>query len=153
MSEHTYEGTLTVPPKSTLQGPQSTMPTSRPTALRLPRNTSRSTKKSAFQGLQSTAPATKAALQGPQSIAPATICHDICTSRFTSRSPAKSIRSKRTSKDHVKMPNRSFRLRLPPISEAEPHHDSPHLPRNQSTPKTTAMSKIYYACHKVCTST
>ena len=36
----------------------------------------------------------------------------ICTSRFTSRSPAKAIRSQSTSKDSIKMPKRSFYSRL-----------------------------------------
>ena len=58
-------------------------------------------------------------------------CHEISTSRFTSCSPAKAICSKSTSKDNIKMPNRSYKPKS---------HDSPRLPRNQSTPKTTAMS-------------
>ena len=48
--------------------------------------------------MQSTAPATKSALQGSQS---AWARHEICTSRFTSRSPAKAVRSKSTSTDNV----------------------------------------------------
>ena len=47
--------------------------------------------------------------------------HEICKSSFTSRSPAKAICSKSTSKDNIKIPKCSFRLRLPPISEKEAH--------------------------------
>ena len=40
--------------------------------------------------------------------------------------------------------------RLLKTSHVSKSHDSLHLPRNQSMPKTAA---IYRACHKVCTST
>ena len=53
------------------------------------------------------------------------------TSRFTMRSPAKAFRSKSTSKDNISVSTRSFRYRLPPISE----NKLTHLPRNLSTPK------------------
>ena len=48
---------------------------------------------------------------------------------FTSRSPAKAIRSKSksTSKDNIKMQKRSFRSRQPPISENEPHVQKPRF--------------------------
>ena len=66
-----------------------------------------------------------------------------CVSRFTSRSPTKVIRSKSAPKDNIKMPKRSFRSRIPPkTNDRSKSHESLHLPRTESTSKTTAMSKV-----------
>ena len=75
-------------------------------------------------------------------------CPEICTSRFTSRSPAKVIRSKSTSKEHIKMRKRSFRSRLPPISENEPHVQSPRF----TAPATKSKhAKDHSPSPKMCT--
>ena len=67
-----------------------------------------------FEVHKSTAPAAKSALRGSESAAPG-------TSRFTCGSPAKAFRRKNASKDNVQIPKRSFRARLPPVSDNQTH--------------------------------
>ena len=94
--------------KPALQGPPSAAPATKSTLqCQGPESTAPATKP-AFQGPPSAAPATKSTLQchSPGSAAPATkstkhcACQNVCTSRFTSRNPAKAIRTKSTSKQH-----------------------------------------------------
>ena len=64
-------------------------------------------------------------------------CHEICTSRLTRRSPEKVFRCKNASKDNIQIQRRSFRARLPPISENEPHVEKSHF-----TPPVTKIERV-----------
>ena len=114
------------------------------TALRLSRNHT----KSALQGPQSAAPSLKSDIEGQQNIEPATK-KDTCKEKFTSCSPAKVFCSKNPSNDITKMPNPSFRSRLPPTSENEPHAQRSRftVPATESARRSITVP-ISCACHE-----
>ena len=89
-------------------------------------------------------------------------CHQKCTSRSTKYCTCHEICTSRSTK--YTAPATTCALQGPQstapgtISQNEPRHmskthDSPHLPRNQSMPKTTAMSKVLRLRLKFYTST
>ena len=105
----------------------------------------------AGKGPQSTAPATKSALQGPQNTSKYCTCHEIALQGPQRTAPAtchkilhfkvhKVLRLPRNL--HFKVHEVLDLPRLLKTSHMHKSHDSLHLPRNQSMPKTTTMSKV-----------
>ena len=100
--------------------------------------------------VHNTTPATKVALQGPQSTAPASACHEICTSRSTKYCACHEIFTSRSTKYcacHEICTSRSTKYRAchkMRTSRSTACHDicKRATRPNQSTPKTTTMSKV-----------
>ena len=112
--------------------------------------------KSSLHGPHSTAPATKSALQGPQSQVTAP-CLEICTSRtqrFTSRRPAKAIRTKSTSANNIKMPTSENKPHVQKVTTHRVCHENQDHHHAQSTaPATKSLHRrkatpISCACHE-----
>ena len=100
-------------------------------------STSRSIKcfvchESVLQGSQSAVPVLKPALRFTEPCA----CHEICTSRFTWRSPASAFRNKQLfQRQHRSRCQNAAFARYPPNSENEPHVQSSWF--------------IYCICHEI----